>query len=86
MNFLEDMLDSKLRRVKRFKQGVPSFLLDDPDFATSATSNASGLAGDSASVSSAVTGQSGHFSLGAHSVAYSGGLHTAVQRILIEGN
>ena len=30
-NFLEDMLDSKLRRAKVNKQSVPSFLLEDPE-------------------------------------------------------
>ena len=38
-SLLEDMLDSKLRRV-RSHRAVPSFLLDDPDFAPSSTGRA----------------------------------------------
>ena len=39
---LEDMLDSKLRRATVSKQSVPSFLLEDPDFAPKAPAAADG--------------------------------------------
>ena len=75
-NVLEDMLDSKLRRAKVNRQAVPSFLLEDPDFAPrplEAAASQEATTGDSTSGSTggaAGSAASGHFSLGRHSIAY----------------
>ena len=75
-NFLEDMLDSKLRRAKVNVQAVPSFLLDDPDFAPrprEAAVREEATSGDTTSGSTggaAGSAATGHFSLGQHSLAY----------------
>lgn len=72
---LEDMLDSKLRRVKVSRHNVPSYLLDDPDFAVPATTiTREGEAGIFANSPTQSSGggstTSVHFSLGTHHVAY----------------
>lgn len=81
--WLEDMLDSKLNRRKVTSQGVPSFLLEDPDFAVGGATTAKAQEvtakkgeADSDSASATFTGtttsshRSGHFSLGSHTIAY----------------
>lgn len=76
---LEDMLDSKLGRPKVSVANVPSFLLEDPDFAPPAIAaavpeNADDevvvqIGNDNGSQSNNPA-QNGHFTLGAHSVRY----------------
>ena len=73
-NYLEDMLDSKLHRPKVSSQAVPSFLLEDPDFAPNTAKSpekekakdVSETISTSESASSGASKASGHFSLGVH--------------------
>ena len=76
-NWLEDMLDSKLHRPKVSSQAVPSFLLEDPDFAPiTAKSPEKDKDGVSVTIStseratSGASKGSGHFSLGVHHTSY----------------
>ena len=75
-NLLEDMLDSKLRRARVNRQSVPSFLLEDPDFApkpAEAETSQEATTEDGTSKSNggaAGSAASGHFSLGHHAIAY----------------
>ena len=75
--YLEDMIDSKLGRRKVSPQSVPSFLLNDPDFAIHRHHEPIGEAKDAAKgeaasgdTQSTATTTPGHFSLGTHSVTY----------------
>ena len=81
---LEDMIDSKLGRKRASLQGVPNYLLNDPDFApTNATTatppeesaevddTTSIQVGSASTFLSAAPSQAGsHFTLGSHSVRY----------------
>lgn len=71
---LEDMLDSKLRRTKVARGSIPSYILNDPDFAVPMnTTEAEGGAASPAAETASVSGESsatGAFSLGQHHTAY----------------
>ena len=74
---LEDMMDAKLKRPKVSQSVVPSFLLDDPDFALNNGSHGVSAAAiddsgeEEVDNASFVSGQSGgNFSLGSHTTRY----------------